>query len=49
MNPDDFWLQKAELNVSVSNSDQNILLDFENVDIGREEEFCKVFKEIRNV
>lgn len=49
MNQDDFWLQKAELNVSVATSDQNILMEFEDVDIGREEEFCQVYKEIRGV
>lgn len=49
MSQDDFWLQKAELNVCISNSDQNIFMEFEDVDVGRDEEFCKVYKEIRGV
>lgn len=49
LNDDDFWLQKAELNVSVSNSDQDIVMEFANVDIGKEAEFCKVYQEIRGM
>ena len=45
----DFWLQKAKAEVSFQNSEQDVILDLENVDIGREMEFCDAYNDLFGV
>ena len=44
---DNFWLQISEMSVSSeTEADQNIIMDFVDVDIGRDSSFCSAYLEI---